>query len=98
MTNQTIPASKAARDVLAERFRQINEEGFTPERDDEESKKGELANAAVNYVVGSIAVEPVWLFFRFKPTTRRRNLVKAAALLIAEVERLDRAEEKRQQP
>jgi hypothetical protein len=94
VTKKTILASKAARDVLAERFRQISEEGFTPECDDAESKKGELANAAANYIVGSIVVEPVWPFFRFKPTTRRRNLVKAAALIIAEIERLDRAEEK----
>lgn len=33
-----------------------------------------------------------WDLSWYKPTTRRRDLVKAAALLIAEIERLDREE------
>lgn len=33
-----------------------------------------------------------WEFSQYKPTTPRRDLVKAAALCIAEIERLDRAE------
>lgn len=35
--------------------------------------------------------EPHW----FKPKDRRRNLIKAAALLVAEIERLDRFEAKK---
>lgn len=39
--------------------------------------------------------EELWPFENtwWKPTDRRRDLIKAAALMIAEVERLDRAEE-----
>jgi hypothetical protein len=33
-----------------------------------------------------------WDFAQYKPTTARRDLVKSAALCIAEIERLDRAE------
>lgn len=36
-----------------------------------------------------------WHPCHFKPTTRRRDLVKAAALVVAEIERIDRAEERR---
>lgn len=34
-----------------------------------------------------------WASCWFKPTNRRRDLVKAAALLIAEIDRLDRADD-----
>lgn len=35
---------------------------------------------------------------RWKPTTSRRDLVKAAALILAEIERLDRAADDHQHP
>jgi hypothetical protein len=35
-----------------------------------------------------------WDFVHYKPTTARRDLVKAGALILAEIERLDRAEVK----
>ncbi|MHC2481589.1 hypothetical protein [Rhizobium leguminosarum] len=38
------------------------------------------------------AVRWPWSYDRWKSTTPRRDLVKAAALLVAEIERLDRAE------
>lgn len=90
----------AWRDVLAERQRQIETEGWTPDRDDAH-QSGELADAAALYAsikvrhVSGMAVwpwEPEW----FKPTSgavpgsRRRDIVKACALLLAEIERLDR--------
>lgn len=81
----------AARDVLAERSRQIEAEGWTPEHDDQH-KAGELAKAATCYA----SVYPLaasywpWDLKWWKPSDRRRNLVKAGALIIAEIERLDR--------
>lgn len=89
----------AARDVLAERRRQIAEEGWTPEHDNAHSH-GQLAGAAAAYITGGAGscrahqdVPPAiwpWSAEWWKPSTRRRDLVKAAALLIAEIERLDR--------
>lgn len=90
--------SKAAMDILAERQRQQAVEGWTPEHDDEHNR-GELAMAAVCYInetgtVNRNGGKPwgwPWDALWWKPNTRRRNLVKAAALLLAEIERLDRA-------
>lgn len=95
--------SRAARDVLAERARQIEEEGWTPEHDDQRDK-GEMARAAACYALLSSgwrreAVLEVWPHqwgaHWLKPTTPRRDLVKAGALILAEIERLDRATAKR---
>jgi len=107
LSGVTQPAtSTAANDVLAERERQKSVEGWTPEHDDTHTR-GEMAVAAACYaaprsvmMTGSIKAikdnafrliwpwSPVW----WKPRNTRRNLVRAAALLIAEIERLDRAE------
>lgn len=92
---------KAAADVLAERQRQIMQEGWEPSHDDEHGG-GELALAAASYAhIASVPVEsrnpagipPMWPWSPewWKPTTPRRDLVKAAALILAEIERLDRA-------
>lgn len=101
-------ATQAARDVLAERQRQIIAEGWTPEHDDKHDS-GEMAGAAGCYarhvnarswVVGmesdDYADEPApdawpWDEAWWKPTTPRRDLVKAGALILAELERIDRA-------
>ncbi|MES2667913.1 MAG: hypothetical protein V4712_17650 [Pseudomonadota bacterium] len=93
--------SKALIDVMNERDRQWNEVGFTSDSDDKYIG-GELALAAAEYTLlstgryGSMAGGPthVWPWSRawWKPKTPRRNLVKAAALILAEIERLDRAE------
>ncbi|WP_432538938.1 ead/Ea22-like family protein [Klebsiella pneumoniae] len=87
----------AAADVLAERKRQVTAEGWTPGHDDE-YEHGELANAAGCYALSSelfdCAGEPPrpwpWPDEWWKPTNRRRDLVKAGALILAEIERLDR--------
>lgn len=97
---------RATVDVLAERFRQRRDESWTPEHDDTHVG-GEMADAAVCYAMGDTerrmmleegiqVQERIWPWDRswWKPTTRRRDLVKAAALLIAEIERIDRAEER----
>lgn len=84
----------AARDVLAERQRQVSAEGWTAEKDDTYAGH-ELADAAAQYVLlaGGWKHLDVWPWARswLKPTTPRRNLVKAGALILAEIERLDRA-------
>jgi hypothetical protein len=95
----------AVRDVLAERQRQISEEGWTPEHDDA-YQAGDLANAAACYAMTDPVLDTdqhsrldwpyaptdwPWPAIWWKPTNRRRNLVKAGALILAEIERLDRA-------
>lgn len=81
--------SDAAYEILNERRRQIEVEGWTPEHDDEH-EGGELAHAAACYARGSSSDWP-WDMSWWKPgRDYRRRLVKAAALIIAEIERLDR--------
>lgn len=106
--------SKATIDILNERDRQVNDEGWTSAHDDQHIDFS-LSRAAIAYAtcaaVGPIdrtildahgaagatsavkALWPIgWSTRWFKPTSRRRDLIKAAALLIAEIERLDRME------
>ena len=85
----------AARDVLAERERQKSVEGWTKAHDDAHSD-GALAIGAARYaVLGTDAtvshpddVAADWI--KHGPS-ERRQLVKAGALILAEIERLDRA-------
>lgn len=92
------PVSSALADVIAERRRQIAVEGWTPEHDDEHGR-GEMALAAACYARHAIvppALSDVpatwpWGASWWKPGDPRRMLVKAAALILAEIERLDRA-------
>lgn len=85
-------------DVIAERQRQQSVEGWMPEHDDEHCN-GELAMAAVCYInetgtVNRNGGKPwgwPWDASWWKPNARRRNLVKAGALILAEIERIDRA-------
>jgi len=110
--------NKSIQDVIAERKRQIKEEGWTAGHDNGH-RCGELARAGACYAVGKDWVhisrqinssrgadlncyqydftrpapgQITWPWDEewWKPTTRRRNLVKAAALIIAEIDRLDR--------
>ena len=90
-------ASQAARDVLAERRRQMEKEGWTPEHDDEHNDAS-LADAASCYARAWVPTSTPsmywpWSLDAWKPKDRRSNLVRAAALLIAEIERIDRAYE-----
>lgn len=87
--------TEAAIDVLAERRRQVEAEGWTPEHDDK-YPGGELACAAIAYLM--VGVNPngalpwwPWDVQHWKPSTdTRRNLIKAGALLLADLEWLDR--------
>ncbi|WP_253191753.1 hypothetical protein [Burkholderia cenocepacia] len=97
----TAPAAltAAARDVLAERRRQVEQEDWTPAHDDQ-YRDHELSCAAGCYAMYTLAYPagdppPAWPWAAdwWKPTTHRRNLVKAGALIQAAIERLDRAGE-----
>ncbi len=87
--------NRAARDVIAERQRQVSAEGYSLYRDDR-YVNGELAEAGAVYA--SLAGKPTarstawpWKQETCKPSAdRRSDMVKAAALLLAEIERLDR--------
>ena len=91
--------TKAAQDVLAERERQTSAEGWSHDHDDDYDC-GELADAAACYaspywLVGKSIDEPPhnwpWDASWWKPRTPREDLVRAGALILAEIERLDRA-------
>lgn len=98
----------AARDVLAERRRQVDREGYN-HRYDNSHVLGELGAYAAFYAMPPAAREwPAtetgcgatwgeaivpWNWSAPKPGDRRHELVKAGALILAEIERLDRAEE-----
>lgn len=96
-----IERSQAATDVLAERSRQVEAEGWTPEHDDKH-RHGEMAVAAACYALNAaddrdgpevrfVGAELwPWADEWWKPKDRRYDLVRAAALLLAEIERLDR--------
>ena len=91
-------------EIAAERRRQIEAEGWTPEHDDTH-RSGEMALAAAAYALHSgralqyltythVSHTPAWWPWSthwWKPKDRRRDLVRAAALIVAEIERLDRA-------
>ncbi|MBK8197006.1 MAG: hypothetical protein IPK75_01460 [Acidobacteria bacterium] len=88
----------AAEDILLERKRQIEAEGFQPEADDRYTE-GQLARAAARYALwgalhdtGKAMIVWLWPWAQawFKPRTHRENCIKAGALILAEVERLDR--------
>lgn len=83
-------------DVIAERQRQKTIEGWTPEHDDQYGKS-QLLWASSCYLLNTIQpfnripMDWPWDSSWWKPTNPRRDLVKAGALIIAEIERIDRA-------
>lgn len=92
--------------IASERYRQIMVEGWTPEHDDSHDA-GELCGSGAAYALNASCVlhpmngDPLespfahgWCFNEewWKPKTPRRDLVRAAALIIAELERMDRQE------
>lgn len=88
----------AAHDVFAERQRQKEVEGWNTNHDDGHDC-GEMASAAACYALHTEPVGNVGDYLRFwpwdsrwwKPRDRRHNLVRAGALILAEIERWDRA-------
>lgn len=95
------PLSPAMQAVIAERFRQIEAEGWSSEHDDKAHESGELANAGAHYAfyAGQDAPLPsTWPWDRswWKPQNFRRDLVRAGALIIAEIEKRDRSRKRRE--
>jgi hypothetical protein len=105
-----VPVVPSGIDLIhAERLRQISVEGWTPEHDDGHSR-GEMMSAAVDYVAECKRIlrdhEPLvderglpfgwpWQKLWWKPSPDPiRNLVKAGALIAAEIDRLQRAQKK----
>lgn len=97
--------SKGAIDILKERERQETTEGWTPEHDDEHDD-GSLSGAAAAYAInascmiygpnGTPIEDPstfgfMWDLKWWKPRSPREDLVRAGALIAAEIDRLDRA-------
>jgi|GEM_PF-6948228 len=86
-------------EIRTERRRQRAREELTPEYDDHLTD-GSLADAAAAYCLATSTLawgagadpEEIWPWPEgFKPKDRRRDLVRAAALIVAEIERMDRA-------
>lgn len=91
--------SQAIADIIAERQRQVAVEGWTPEHDDEHGH-GELAAAAACYALlanqqgFSTPAHWPWSPYWWKQTSERNDLIKAGALITAEIERIDRAQQR----
>jgi len=90
--------------IAAERQRQVEVEGWTPEHDDEHAN-GEMLQAAIAYAnepkFGQFVTDfraflfpkswhPSW--WKPSPENRVRELVKAGSLIAAEIDRLQRKE------
>lgn len=96
------PLSAFAQAVIAERFRQIEQEGWSLSHDDDH-EAGDLAKAAGCYATyaglpATWSTPPAawpWTAEWWKPAGFRRDLVKASALIIAEGEKFDRARKRR---
>lgn len=95
-------ANQVLREVFIERERQIVHEGFDAPHDDDHGD-GQLCRAAMGYCqsastclcdTSALAKKPPsywpWHPDWWKPKTSRRDLIRAAALIVAEIERLDR--------
>lgn len=83
--------------IAAERSRQIDKEGWSPEHDDDQHRSGDLATAAACYIEPSLMRQwwP-WENEWWKPKDRIRDLVRAGALVAAEIDRLLRRQKKGQ--
>lgn len=94
-------AGRGVTAIAQERRRQIEGERFDPTAD-QQYHQGELAKAAACYVMrvalrededpDATAVPSLWPWARcwWKPKDRRSNLVRAGALIAAELDRMDR--------
>lgn len=88
-------------EIKTERLRQVEKEGYPTAHDDEHGD-GSLADAAAHYAAtshplfdagwGKVKSIFPWarMYDKKNKKTRREQLVIAAALIVAEIERLDR--------
>lgn len=102
MINPHLPTIQALEPVMHERFRQIEDEGYSVEHDDKHDR-GEIAQAASVYLMPAGMREQYeddehptywpWSAESWKPTPddRERELIKGLALGLAELERIQRA-------
>lgn len=94
--------------ILHERQRQVNKLGFDEAHDDSEHAPGDLATVASAYAFSAAREasggDPVpdcrdlpmgWPWHRdwWKPKNTKKDLYRAGALIVAELERIQRAEE-----
>lgn len=92
------PLSPGALAIVAERRRQVEQEGWTPEHDAAEHEDGDLAHAGAVYARYATGphdlndMPPEWRWSKrwWHPQGFRRDLVKAGALILAEIDRHDR--------
>lgn len=93
---EALAFSPAILDVISERHRQRAIEGWTSDHDDA-YQNSELADAAACYAIHahnqgvSTPAHWPWSPDWWKQLGPRRDLVKAGALILAEIERIDRA-------
>lgn len=91
---------KVLAEVGEERRRQVEVKGFTATHDDA-YLRGTMARAAACYAVylfPSLAIDTgtivnriwPWDWKWWKPKNQRRDLIRAAALIVAEIESMDR--------
>lgn len=87
--------TKAKEDVVSERERQKSVLGWSEQHDDAHDQ-GQLAVAASCYARNAGLEDPnpptgwPWDEKWWKPKSQREDLVRAGALILAEIERLDR--------
>lgn len=82
-------------EIVEKRKRQIEVHGYDAAHDDAHTDKS-IARAAAAYAISAVssakgALIYPWDLDGFRPDGARNNLITAAALCIAEIERLDRA-------
>lgn len=90
---QLVAGTQAATDVNAERAHQA---AMFPARQDDAYRLEQLESAAAAYALAAADRKDIaedewpWDLRTFKPRDQRRNLVKAGALILAAIERIDR--------
>jgi hypothetical protein len=91
------PTNEALRLIAVERARQVEAEGYDPASDDGQNPDGQLAHAAAAYAAAAVGDPDAALFwpgewdpYMFKPTGGIRDLIRAGALIVAEIERRQR--------
>lgn len=93
-----MPTSIGIELIAAERQRQFEREGWTPEHDDSHVN-GELAIVAACYAMHSawqqdgIPLIWPWVNTFWKPKDQLSDLIRAGALIAAEIDRLQRVAE-----